>query len=625
MSTSEASARRTPLLGRIWILWAALLLALLIAGMHGRSLRYGLFMDDYAHYQQLRECGWSPRGLTDACHLDLVGGVIELWWMPQVTLRFFRPAAFGLMKLTYTLSGWNPMAMHVASLTWHLATCVLLTLLLRRLGAGRRLAWAVAALFAIHPGHVATVQWIASQTELIVTTLTLGALLCWARFRGWACSPPVENRSHSGGSAGPESSGAGPRRYVWGVASLVLFAFALGCRENAIMLPLVLAATELVMWRRSAGRPVLVVYAAFAVIAVIYLGVRSHYLGGAALPPRPYVVPPTNPGFLGYVFDKACYYLLGEFLLVPCVPIGGLAYFRARPLVFYGLAFLVAATLLLLVVRNRRSVAGVLGPACLFGFMAPVLPAFESPHHLYLPGVGWAIMAMLFLRWIGGARQTSSPSSMENHSAEPTLAAQAGSLRHKSGSRRDALMWSGVLATGLVFAAGTYFSGLALDTAQAVEDRVVDEIATAPRPVEDGDTLYLANPPMIAHYAKLAVEQRTGRRNLRVRALNWSPRLLGMASPSELTWIDERTIDIRVADDRFFAGPLQRLIRESTGADFPDSMNTPLECDGFTILALDFDARGVSRIRVRFSKPPTGDGIHLFWGSQTRWAWQVAR
>ena len=29
------------------------------------------------------------------------------------------------------------------------------------------------------------------------------------------------------------------------------------------------------------------------------------------------------------------------------------------------------------------------------GFLLPVLPAFESPHHLYLPGVGWAVAAGL--------------------------------------------------------------------------------------------------------------------------------------------------------------------------------------------------------------------------------------
>src|SRR4030095_14791751 len=101
-------AREPALRGsRAAMILAGLGLIGLIAGLHGRSVTHGLFLDDHAHYKQLRECDWSLRGLTDACRLDLVGasGYIDLWWLPDVTLRFFRPVAFALMKVTYTLSG----------------------------------------------------------------------------------------------------------------------------------------------------------------------------------------------------------------------------------------------------------------------------------------------------------------------------------------------------------------------------------------------------------------------------------------------------------------------------------------------------------------------------------------
>ena len=87
---------------------ALLLLALLVFTLHWRSLHYGLFMDDHVHCRQLRACGWSLGELTDACRLELVGGPLDAWFMPDCTLRFFRPLAFGLMKLTYTLTGWRP-------------------------------------------------------------------------------------------------------------------------------------------------------------------------------------------------------------------------------------------------------------------------------------------------------------------------------------------------------------------------------------------------------------------------------------------------------------------------------------------------------------------------------------
>ena len=464
MSTAGDQSRRTHHTYRWWILFAVLGLAIPIAALHGRALGYGLFMDDYAHYRQLRDCGWSLGELVRACHLELTGGIIELWWMPECTLRFFRPVAFGLMKLTYTLSGWNPFAMHIASLAWHLTACTLLMLLIRRLGAPRRLAWVVAGLFAIHPAHVATVQWIASQTELIVTTLLLGALLCWAEFRRWP-----------NGSVDTEPDRRPRQRWGWGIACAVLFAGALGCRENAIVFPFVILAMEPLM-RRRRSRATLVLFAVFGIVVGAYLALRTHYLGGAALPPRPYVVPPTDPDFFRYILDKACYYLLGEFLLVPCVPIGGLAYFRERPLVFYGFALLVAVVLTVLVVRNRRTAAGILAPACLLGFMVPVLPTFESPHHLYLPGIGWALFATLLLQEIGGF----APARKPGREWRPRIA--------------------GIVAIGcaLIFGVSTHFYGIALDTAQAVEDRVVEEIAASPQPVTDGDTLYIANLPVIA-------------------------------------------------------------------------------------------------------------------------------
>jgi hypothetical protein len=590
MSSAVSHARPSRRASRGWIVPAVLALAALITVLHGRCLAYGLFLDDYAHYQQLRECGWSLRDLTRACHLELIGGVIELWWMPEVTLRFFRPLAFGLMKLTYTLSGWSPVTMHVASLVWHLANCTLLMLLLRRLGVRRPLAWAVAALFAIHPGHVATVQWIASQTELMVTTLLLAATHCYAEFRRWPGSRLRFGRARRTRV-----------RWPWGIACVALFTAALFCRENAVVFPLVLLATEPLARRRRSGAA-LALLAACGLAIATYAALRSYYLGGAALPPRPYVVPLTDPDFFRYVLDKACYYLLGEFLLVPCVPIGGLAYFRERPLAFYGLALLIVIALVVLTVRNRHRLAGRLAPACLFGFMLPVLPAFESPHHLYLPGVGWAIFAALLLQVIGGV---------------------VGSAPNRAPAPRQPIMWLGVVLTGLLFGVTTHFFGLAFDTAQAVEDQVIEEIATAPRPVADNDTLYVANLPAIAHYAKPAVEHRTGTRGLRVVALTWSPRLLGMATASELTIVDDRTIELRVADDRYFSGPLGLLTAQASGQAAPVTARGPRRCSDFTVSLIDRDENGISALRFAFNESFAQTGVHLFWGSRTRWACQI--
>ncbi|MFH1747405.1 MAG: hypothetical protein ABIG44_10225 [Planctomycetota bacterium] len=620
-----------------------LLLALVVFFLHFQSLHYGLFMDDHAHFRQLQECDWSLSGLTGACRLELVGGVAGLWFMPDCTLRFFRPIAFGLMKLTYTLGGWDPLVMHVASLCWHVLTCTLLMYLLRRLGGSPWLSWAVAVLFAAHPGHVATVEWIACQTELMVTAFLLAATLCYLRFRdGNSTVGPVSNRSGGVGPVSNWSGGVGPvsnwsggvgpvsnwsggvgpvsNRSIessnqksrngsatnfsghgslwWAIGCVLCYALALGCRENALMFPLVLLGIEYLLWHQKRIRAYLV-WGGLVVVALGYLIVRNHYLDGAALPPKPYVIPPGDPDFLRFIFDKACYYLLGEFLLAPCIPFAGMDYLRGQPVLFYSLSALVILIILVLSACFWRRRPGLLGPAWLLGFMAPLLPVFTSPHHLYLPGIGWAIIGLQFFRGLGGNQKSRH------------------ALLHVT-------MWLILIVMGIGFGVATLVFGRVLGIAHQVEDQVAQEVVSAPRGLNDGDTLYIANLPLIAHYVGLNVERRTGLRDLNVQVLTWSPRVLGLAAnkyiASEISWIDERTIDIRVIGDRYFSGSLGRMARESLTTSGVAPGSWPTAGEGFTVEVLEQENGEISALRFRFDQPLTAPGVHLFWGSRLRWA-----
>jgi hypothetical protein len=612
MIAARHAAPDSPAPARSMLYRLTLIVTLVAALMlvHGAALRLGLFMDDLAHERQLRAANWTLKALTDACRLELVGGTIEIWWLPETTLRFFRPVAFGLMKLAYTAVGWSAGAMHVVSLGWHTTVCLLALPLLRRCGASWLLAWAAATLLAIHPAHTATVQWIACQSELIVTALLLGATLLFARAREWPGARPsgtgVSAVTGGGVVAGARPAIRGPSAALV-AASLVLFALALGCRENAIMWPVVMLAVEWLALRRFRWST-LRVYAVLAAIIAAYLALRSVMLGGAALPPKPYVMPPGDPEFPRYVFDKALYYLLGQFLMMPCVPIAGLPYLRAQPLAFYGGAAAVSAlplSIFIVAVRRRErdgvAVGGVLGVAWLAGFTAPLLPVFESPHHLYLPAVGWAIVWMLLLRAI--------VSSVRRRAAwlRWTVATVVG---------------LGTISTGLVFARVTTWLAWTLAAGEGVQNCMVEEIAAAPTPVQSGDTLYIADMPMVAHYLKLALEDRLGVRDLRVVPLMWSPRLLGVSTPTELRPVDAHTFDLVITQDRWFAGPFARLIEQATGRPPPEFADHTADL-GFTIDTSARDAAGVERIRVTFARPPGHDGLHFFWTSRARWAMQL--
>jgi hypothetical protein len=571
-----------PLTALVLDVAAATALAGLLLALHAESLSDGLFMDDYAHHRQLRQSDWSLRSLVDACRLELVGGVAQLWFLRDCTLRFFRPVAFALMKATYVAGEWNPFWLHVASLAWHLLVCVLIALLLHRLSIAAPLAWGAAALFAVHPAVVVPVRWIACQTELMATALVLAAAHCYLSFRDCSAGADARGKKHP---------------CLWALLCMLFYAAALGCRENTVVFPAVMLAAETTRWRSL--RSAVGLYVGLAVITAGYLALRSMYLGGAALPPRPYFYSFSEPGFVRFVIEKLCYYLLGEFFLAPIVPFAGQDYLRRRPLLLYGLALGAVALIVLAAGRRQRQKAGLLAPAWLLGFMLPVLPVFASPHHLYLPAVGWAGCAALILQRIGGV------------AAAPWL--------------RQALMYASLTILGAGFTALTASFGVVFDIASRVEDQVVAEMATAD--LHDGDTLYVANLPVIAHYARYALEERTGCRDLRVCVLTWAPRVLGLVGTdleSELTWLDEHTCEIRLAGDCYFSGALRQLLFEATGSPWPRQTPESAARDGFAVLSIERQQEGVSALRLRFDRPPGQGGVHLFWGSTVRWACELS-
>ncbi|MFN0136935.1 MAG: hypothetical protein ACKVS9_12565 [Phycisphaerae bacterium] len=569
-----------------WV-WAVLSLGLIVVIMHGRCVLHGLFLDDHAHYRQLKAASWTLTDLVGACRLELVGGALESWYLPECTLRFFRPVSFAFMKLLYEMFDWSPAPLHVASLLWHWAVCVLLMVLGQQLTGHKRIGWGAAALFAVHPAHIATVQWIASITEVMVTAFLLISLLCFGRWRGWFWA---------------ERYASGRRPSLgWILLGYVSFVLALGCRENAAMLPPLLLAAE-IFHRTRWSRATLLVHGGFWAIVAIYVVVRSTMLGPQGIPPPPYVYTPAYPDFFEFVLNKACYYVLGEFLIVPVVPFGGLAYFEPRPLLFYGLTVLCMGIMFVAWWANRGTLGAWLGPLALGLLMVPVLPVFESPHHLYLPGVGWAIVIAMIFRMI----HYSLP-------AERNLKRQL----------IEGTTWIVGGFTAFLLAFLGYFAGLAMDMGQRVEDRIAEEIITSPRPLRSGDTVYVANLPIIAHYAKYIVEARTGLKDLRFVVLTWSPRVLGVITPTELRFTDRTSFEMRITKDRYFGGPYGALVVASGRPEVLRGGERPIEWKDMRVRVLAADADGVSALRFEMGPAFDSDRVHLFWGSQARWAAQI--
>jgi hypothetical protein len=225
--------------------WKSLALPLVLAStlvLYSRGLGFDLVYDDAMLVGASRLTG----ALSDL--VSLWGW--DLWESTTATddptSGYYRPLFLLSLWLDRAVSptlAW-PAVHHLQGVAWHLLVVGLAAALARRLGAGPVAAAAGAALAALHPAQLASVQFIAARNDLMVVAL----VLCAALARRW-----------------------------WVV--LLLSAAAALCKESAIAAPLVLLV--LGRWgpeRRWPWRTA----AAAAGGVVIALGLRT--LVGVGLP-----------------------------------------------------------------------------------------------------------------------------------------------------------------------------------------------------------------------------------------------------------------------------------------------------------------------------------------------------
>lgn len=185
------------------------------------------------------------------------------YWPPANSGELYRPLTIAWVTLQWQLGGGHEFLFRLVTVALYAVTALAVWGLLRRL-APPAAAWAGAAIFAVHPVHVEAAVEAVSQSEMFVT-----ALLCWAV------------ALHIDANAG-----RGETRRVSSAESL-LFAVALFVKENALVLPALLIAADLLVttdgdgfrarWRRWRAH-----YGAMVVIAAVFWVTRGVVLGAAS-------------------------------------------------------------------------------------------------------------------------------------------------------------------------------------------------------------------------------------------------------------------------------------------------------------------------------------------------------
>jgi tetratricopeptide (TPR) repeat protein len=201
-SASEVSGR--PVL-------AAGLLVVLVLACWANVFPGEFVWDDIGLVVRNDNLRWSnlPRLLTG----DF--GELSAWESPG---GLYRPVIYLTYLVDRTVWGLRPAGFHATNLAFHAAATILLFLLGRRLLRSSGTAWLTAALFAVHPVHTESVTWISGRTDVVASAFLLASLLLYLRAR-------KGGRVAYGGS----------------IAAAVL---AMGSKETAVLLPLLLIAVE---------------------------------------------------------------------------------------------------------------------------------------------------------------------------------------------------------------------------------------------------------------------------------------------------------------------------------------------------------------------------------------------
>lgn len=366
----------------------------------------------------------------------------------EATSPYWRPTTMAWLIAMHRLFGLESAAgWHAGNIALHALVTALAFALMRRLGMGPLVAAAAALVFAVHPTRTENVAWVSGVPDLLVGAGMLGALLLALRAR--------------------DAAKAWRRPLLW-AAALGVYALALGAKEIAIVLPILLFFVLLPWGQRdeidaaesgeaprplwSRARPALLASLPFAALAVVYLLIRHSIVGNAG------ATNPDAPGAAGAIKSAP---LVGAFYLRQMLaPIWLGPTYPLRPVATPGLfnfaiplavCLAAAGGLLYLALGRPRSRAALVGLAIL---LLTAAPAAWAPAHapelmvqdryLYVPLLGLAMALAaggqrLLARRTGEARAGTALFAVAAVAAVP-LAAQT--FRYTGAWSSNLALWT---------------------------------------------------------------------------------------------------------------------------------------------------------------------------------------
>jgi protein O-mannosyl-transferase len=359
------------------------LLGLITFVIYSGSLSFDFVWDDWPQIVNspiIRSWNNLPRAFSS-----------DLWYHVARHQVYYRPLFVAWSMLNYTLFGLRPWGWHLGAVLLHVATVVSVFWLVRGLGVEYWTAALAALMFAVHPVHIEPVAWVSAASD---TMVTMFAALAFTAFLN-----------------GRDLERERTRRAAWWAASLVLLMCALLTKEMAVVFALLVGVYSWLYPTGGKVSPGKSLAAAlwealpYALLTVAYALLRKHALLHATGQFDP------NHGMIDVV--RTLPLVLSIYLRQLLVPIGmtGLYYTRYVTGATLGQVMLPSFALSAVAVGlwywNRREGNSAVAFAGLW-LIAGLAPAlylrnfgngdFVRDRYMYLPSIGFAILAALGLR-----------------------------------------------------------------------------------------------------------------------------------------------------------------------------------------------------------------------------------
>lgn len=309
---------------------------------------------------------------------------------PEELGNYYRPVFLLWLRLNDAVFGMRPWAWHLTTVLVHLGVTLLVYFLaLRVLGDFHSAAFA-ALVFGLHPVHIEGVTWISGVTEPLLALFLISSFLCYLRQR--------------------EAPG---KAAAWRAASLVLYVLGMLEKETGLILPLIIFAYAWFSAAKQKEQPSVANYLRrmrgalgsalpYLVPVPFYLWARIHALKGFShlLTPLPLsTVVCTWPAFMWFWIKHLVWPVgLSTFYDLPSVTHPDFWNFTMP-------AIGAVAVALGLVWGAMRFPEIAFASVWLLLPLIPLLDIrvfqrddFAHDRYLYLPSVGFAIIAAVILR-----------------------------------------------------------------------------------------------------------------------------------------------------------------------------------------------------------------------------------